>query len=269
MSIKLMGLVWDVEWPTQSQLVIALKLADYANDDGEKVYPARETLAKKAHCSETTVKATLKAFRACGILHTVHEGGKGPKDTTVYRLNVPLLKALADGHVTISGCSETLEINGDFPEVIEFEKGSEKGSEKGANTDPIEMKRGQSGAPRGQSDRKKGVTGRPQSTNIEPPIRTFSAHERASDEGARAPSAESASVGHYRPWFTVTTADHSWTSWIEHMIGLGREDLAEAAAKAGEISTRSRWPKEGSAELPRISSQAMAAVGAERIVGGE
>ena len=34
MSIRLMTLVWDVRWPTQNHLLVMLKLADHANDEG-------------------------------------------------------------------------------------------------------------------------------------------------------------------------------------------------------------------------------------------
>lgn len=268
MSIKLMSLVWDIEWPTQSQLVIALKLADYANDDGEKIFPARETLAQKAHCSETTVKAALKAFRGCGLLHVVHDGGKGPKDTTVYRLNVALLAALADGRVTISGCSDALEIDGDFPEVADAnaadEKGSAKGAEKGSKTDPLAFVRGQSDELRGQPAPEKGVNGRPQSTK-ESPNRLISAPERASDEGARAPGAKKPAS---RTLINLTPIDVQWVAWIEHLEQLGREDLSLAAQRAGTMAVvGSKWPK-GEA-LPIISEAAIGSISVDRMQGGQ
>lgn len=269
MSIKLMSLVWDIAWPTQSQLVIALKLADYANDDGEKIFPARETLAQKAHCSETTVKSALRAFRNCGLLRVVHDGGNGPRDTTIYQLNVDLLHGLADGSLSICGSSDTLEIDGDFSAVADTEdstkKGSTKGAEKGSISDPLPTLRGQSEGLRGQPAPEKGVNGRPQSIK-ESPNRLISAPERASDEGARAPAARKNTTPQaFRPWFTITRQDSSFDAWIDHMHGLGELELAEAAVRAGQLQARCRWPKEG--ELPRVSDEAMGSLGVNRMVG--
>ncbi len=111
MSIKLMTLVWEVPFPTSTQMLLALKLADHAEDDGSSVYPGKASLAERARCSISTVKNTLRLMREAGILIVVREGGtKGPHDTTEYRMNVGLLKAIVDGHVTMKGSSETIEL---------------------------------------------------------------------------------------------------------------------------------------------------------------
>ena len=43
MSIKLMSIVWEVPFPTATQMLVCLKLADYANDDGTSIFPANTT----------------------------------------------------------------------------------------------------------------------------------------------------------------------------------------------------------------------------------
>lgn len=112
MSIRLMTIVWDIAFPTQSQKLIALKLADYASDTGESVFPANESLARQAGCDERTVQRTIKAFRACGLLNLIREGGKGPKDTNEWALNVWLLSLLSKGDVKVVGGSQNVEIEG-------------------------------------------------------------------------------------------------------------------------------------------------------------
>lgn len=114
MSIKLMSLVWDIEFPTQSQKMIALKMADYASDMGESIFPAVNTIAKHASCDERTVQRVLKAFRDCGLALLIKEGGKGghgSKTTNRWALNVDALKALADGEWSLYGTATELAID--------------------------------------------------------------------------------------------------------------------------------------------------------------
>ena len=115
MSIRLMTLVWDVRWPTQNHLLVMLKLADHANDDGGKVWPAVATIAKQAQCSERTVQNVLKALRDCGLA-TVERNGGGSMPT-VYALNTDLLRALAG--LTLEGSADKIIIPEDaFPQVV-------------------------------------------------------------------------------------------------------------------------------------------------------
>jgi hypothetical protein len=94
MSVYVMSLVWKVTFPTQSQKLIALRLADYSNDEGDNVWPSKSTVARDVGCSESTVKRTLGHFRDVGLLSVIREGGSGPGQSTHYRINVELLKQL-------------------------------------------------------------------------------------------------------------------------------------------------------------------------------
>lgn len=228
MSIRLMSLVWDVEFPTATQMLVALKLADYANDDGASIFPANSTLAAKARCSESTVKVTLKALRSAGILRLVRQGGNGPKDTNEWSLNVSMLIALAKGEATISGCSDVIEIDGYMDELpLDF-----KGSTKGSNSDPLVSTRGQTGALRGQPAGSKGSAGRPQSINNHHKD-SSDAQERASDECARAPCA--------LPAITVEHGTAAHSAWVEHLVATGRASVAKEA-RQGTIIVSARWP---------------------------
>lgn len=225
MSIRLMTRVWDVVFPTQSQLLIALKLADFANDDGGSVYPSRNRIAQQAQCSESTVKNTLRCFRDIGLLIVVAEGGKGPKDTTEYCFNMRLLDALIDGDCTIEGSATDLQI---------------KGSTEGANFDPLESTRGQSDELRGQPVTDKGSTHYPQPINnhqIEPSGRARAREGVKSDFGS-----EGAKPAKALPCFTIQPADTSWQHWIEHLRASGKSDLAFDAQQLKRIRASSRWP---------------------------
>lgn len=222
MSIRLMTMMWDVQFPTQSQLLVALKLADFANDDGGSVFPSRNRLVENCQCSESTVKRILRSFREIGLLHVVEEGGSGPRDTTKYSWNMRLLKALLDGQCTITGGGEELE--------IEWAEGVDN---KGAILDPLDELRGSPEGLRGSPVDAKGVTGDPQpiiNHHTEP-----SARERAGASG-RAPAIA-------RPSITIRQGDMSWDAWMDAIATGAGEAGRMAAERAGCITVAARWPR--------------------------
>lgn len=93
-----MTLVWDSPFPTPTAKLIALKLADCANDDGANVFPSRRTVERATMCSPAAVKKWLAAFEQAGLLIVERRSAGGPqKDTTVRRFNMTMLRALASG----------------------------------------------------------------------------------------------------------------------------------------------------------------------------
>lgn len=246
MSIDLMSMVWRVTWPTQSQLLVALKLADHAHDDGSHVYPGKTSVSKQAQCSESTVANALRAFRNCGLLHVVREGGKGPKDPTVYAINVSLLKALADARAELKGTADTLEIPDELcPKAV---------NEEGSTLDPLEGVRGQSDGHKGSTDSAKGSKALTPNHHLEPSNRT-SAHARAKCEisdlknGSKLPPVRSA--------IRVSASDASWQHWLDHLRAIGHAELAVRAERAGEMTAASRWPRAGPDEpLPNVPKPA-------------
>lgn len=68
MSIKLQDLIWDLYPGPRSEMLLALKLADFANDDGTGIYPSVGTLARKTRADERTVQRQLAAMIARGWL---------------------------------------------------------------------------------------------------------------------------------------------------------------------------------------------------------
>lgn len=123
MSIRVMGLVWEIDFPTHSQKLIALKLADYASDNGSSVFPAVNTISRHTGSDERTVQRVMKAFRSIGLIELVKEGGTGPKSTNQWQLNLPLMVALYYGDISIKGSAAELEIDGEAKGDILSAKG--------------------------------------------------------------------------------------------------------------------------------------------------
>ena len=80
MSGKVVGMVFDHYPNGGSELLLAVKLADNASDDGTRIYPSVATLAGQTRQSERTVQYQVKRMVAMGWLVLVREatgGGRG------------------------------------------------------------------------------------------------------------------------------------------------------------------------------------------------
>ena len=96
MSNLVQGLVWNAEIPNAQAKVIAVKLADWADDDGGSIYPAVNTVAKMTSCGRSTVCKWQFALEHCGLLKVVERSKGGARDDTTERaFDLDLLKRLA------------------------------------------------------------------------------------------------------------------------------------------------------------------------------
>ena len=241
-----MTLVWDIPFPTQAQKLIALRLADYASDDGGSVFPARDTIADKVGCGESTVKRTLRAFRSCGLLQLVREGGGARTSTNEWLINVPLLKALAEGECRIEGGADEITIEGEAPCAEPVDVG-------GAILTPLNGEGGPSGAQGGPRVTRRGATSGPQLTNNHQ-LDSSGAGARASDaDASRAPRAEKLA-----PSITVRRTDPSWDDWVAS-VDL---ETAERMQRAGEFAATKRWPG-GDARIVSLAGKDIS----QRIIG--
>ena len=77
MSIRVMTAVWDMDLPAKQKLV-ALALADCANDEGE-AWPSIATLARKCGCDRRTVQRNLREIEKLGFLTRKEVPNKGCK----------------------------------------------------------------------------------------------------------------------------------------------------------------------------------------------
>ena len=60
MSVRIMTRVWDANFPTLPMKLIALKLADCANDEGENIYPSVGRVERDTGASSSVVRAPLR-----------------------------------------------------------------------------------------------------------------------------------------------------------------------------------------------------------------
>lgn len=243
MSIRLMTLVWDIQFPTQSQKLLLLKMADYASDAGGSVFPSTETLADKIGCDERTVQRAIKAFRGCGILHLVRAGGGKPGSTNEWMLNVKLLGWLSVGQVKLVGHGGELELEGNIPSdtPVNLSFGT-----------PGNTPGNLSGPPANEAGGVTPVSPTPGTTATQSvnnhQIEPSGAGARASD-GARATPA--------RKWLTAITlpiGDMGWDQWMAWLSDRDRRDIVAAAQEAQRMVVASRYPREDS-PLPRVDGR--------------
>jgi len=93
-----MALCWRIEWPTVSMRLLALKLADCANDEGENIYPSVGRIERETGLGVSTIRRDLAAMEECSLLDVVEQvsGNKWLRSTTVRRFNTEKLRNLAE-----------------------------------------------------------------------------------------------------------------------------------------------------------------------------
>jgi len=84
MSVKVMGAVWDLEIGPKEKFVL-LAYADHANHEGESIYPAIASIARKTSYSERSVQRITRELENKGLLK---DAGLGPKGTKRWRIPI-------------------------------------------------------------------------------------------------------------------------------------------------------------------------------------
>ncbi|QKC83257.1 hypothetical protein [Mesorhizobium sp. NZP2077] len=97
MSAFLLGIGFRADMGTCARKLVLLKLIDACEDDGSRIFPAISTIARAAQCSTRQVQRELKAFLDIGLIRLVREGGKGPRSTNEYALDLDVLQVLGKG----------------------------------------------------------------------------------------------------------------------------------------------------------------------------
>ncbi len=95
MSIRVISRVLPKRWGSPSRKIVAIKLADVANDDGTSIYPSIATVASEAELSERQVQRIMDEFREAGLLVVVRKGG-GRNRPTEYRFDLAAIDRLPD-----------------------------------------------------------------------------------------------------------------------------------------------------------------------------
>lgn len=91
-----MAMVFAGKFGTPTRKVLALALADHADDDGASIYPSIARLAEKCEIDRRTVQRQLRAFEEEGLLAVVSVGGTRGKDTREWKFDLTKLAVLAE-----------------------------------------------------------------------------------------------------------------------------------------------------------------------------
>lgn len=146
MSAKIMGMVFDRYPDGGGEMLLALALADHADQDGLNIYPGVASLARKTRQSERTVQYQLRKMEQIGWLLLVNNEIGGRTKTREYRINPAWLKGaiLAPYNPDGAGTSTiSTPLNGEFL--------------KGANSASIHSVKGATGDSKGCNPEQKRV----------------------------------------------------------------------------------------------------------------
>ena len=214
MSGHLAALIWEIDFPTSTQKLLMLRLADYADDHGRGIYPSIPEVARQVGASERQIQYALKALEAVKLIDRVTFGGTGPQRTNVWTINVDLVAQLALQELVLNGAHNELEV---------VENG-------GAIIAPRILARVQSRLKRVKPIAPMGEAHCTQAT-IEPNLEPKSAGAHATRRAARRA-------------IEVKAGDISWSEWLEAIeINLGAEARI-TAAQIGKITVEARWPSD-------------------------
>jgi hypothetical protein len=232
MSVELTSLAWRVKFPSPTQKLVLLRLADFASDNGFGVFPSIARLADEVGASERQIQYALRALEGCELISRT-DASKSTKKTNEWTIDVELLIKLALRELVLHGKHDTLVL-------VE---------NKGAIFAPHEHLRVQSATIRVQSATEKGAMGCTQ-TKENQNNNQIRADARASDEARASPAQWSSAI----PSFPITPRDPQWSAWLQRMDMANRSDLVDAAISSEEILVSSKWPKEGLQGLQSVGS---------------
>ena len=92
-----MSYVWDGFPGAGSELLAMLAMADWCDDRGGSLYPSMKAIGEKIRVSEKQARRIVQSFEKSGFLTVIGNAhGGAPGATKQFRLNVNLLKELAD-----------------------------------------------------------------------------------------------------------------------------------------------------------------------------
>lgn len=92
MSIKIMTMVFDRYPNGGGEMLLALSLADFADDNGTSVYPSIKQLSEKTRQSERSVQYQLRKMEESGWLVLVNSGNGGRNQRREYRISPEWIK---------------------------------------------------------------------------------------------------------------------------------------------------------------------------------
>lgn len=94
MSVYVQSLVYSRKFGGVTPKLIALKLADHADDYGRNIFPAVARIAAQCEVSERQAQRVLDAMVDDGVLRRVSDGRGGRSNPTRYEFDLERVRAL-------------------------------------------------------------------------------------------------------------------------------------------------------------------------------
>lgn len=155
MSVKVMTAVFDRYPNGGGEMVLALALADHADDQGGSIFPSVRLLSEKTRQSTRTVQYQLRKMEQIGWLQLVANESGGRGRAREYQINPDWIKGADIAPLSI-------EEKGADSAPIEEQKDAEvapfNGEERAQDLHPYKPERVQSTTERVQSTTQKGAT---------------------------------------------------------------------------------------------------------------
>ncbi|ASQ10656.1 helix-turn-helix domain-containing protein [Sinorhizobium meliloti] len=104
MSIAIMSQLFKAHLGSTNRKMLAVRLADFADDDGKGIWPTVGRLARETELSERTVQRILSEFVDEGLLIVRKKGGWKPGEGTRYDFNMSALGRLQAAKMAVEGC---------------------------------------------------------------------------------------------------------------------------------------------------------------------
>ncbi|WP_033050474.1 helix-turn-helix domain-containing protein, partial [Sinorhizobium meliloti] len=104
MSIAIMSQLFKAHLGSTNRKMLAVRLADFADDDGKGIWPTVGRLAQETELSERSVQRILAEFVEEGLLVVVRKGGSRPGEATRYDFNMAALARLKAPKTASDGC---------------------------------------------------------------------------------------------------------------------------------------------------------------------
>lgn len=97
MSIMIMSRMFKIKLGSQSRKIMAVRLADFADDDGRGIWPTVARLSRETELSERSVQRILSDFVEEGLLVVVKEASGRPGQATRYDFDLVAIERLEKG----------------------------------------------------------------------------------------------------------------------------------------------------------------------------
>lgn len=102
-----MTMVWDSDLYEGGTLLVLLAMADWAADDGTKIFPALKTLAAKARLSPRGAQYALEKLRNDGVIRPVSSTSGGRGKIVEYKIELETMQKLRREKRTRKGANRS------------------------------------------------------------------------------------------------------------------------------------------------------------------